>query len=195
MNDSELKQKLAAWRLPPTCQEAQSRAEWHALAAFKNLSHMPGRRTTPERISRRSWLLPAGIGAAVALLLAAWLRFQPAADPSLQNPESLLAELESFFQGRLAAVVRKDGAVDLRLIHEPIDRAPDQRVAVRLQWPEETIEILTYSGVPVCVDSPGGTLCLTPLITGSGSVLLLSDTGLLENRADLRTETQILQGT
>ncbi len=192
MNDSELKQKLAAWKLPPASDQTQSRAEWCALTAFRN-RETERTSTTTRRFPRAPWAILAGFGAVAILFIAAFFGLQPNKESPLQNPTPLLSELEEFFQGRLAAVVQQDGEVDLRLIDVPVDREADQRVAVRLEWPGETIEILTYSGIAVCVDSPSGTLCLTPLITGSGSVLLLGDNGLIENQPGLRTEAHTLQ--
>lgn len=191
MSDSELKEKLATWKLPSANAQAQSRAKWHALTAFRNRTAEQAN-PTATRACRVSWSILAGIGAVAGLVLAAFFWLQPTAGLPLQNPSPLLSELEQFFQGRLAAVVQQDGEINLRLLDVPVDREPDQRVAVRLEWPGESIEILTYSGVAVCVDSPDGMLCLTPLITGSGNVLVISDTGLLKNKTGFRTKAHLL---
>jgi hypothetical protein len=192
MNGSDLKQKLASWKLPAISESTRARAEWHALTAFRNRTQEPGSAATPATTPYLPWLILSGLGSAVVLFLLSLLWWPPNETSVLQNPAPLLSELEQFFQGRLAAVVQQNGEVDLRLADVPVERPPDQRVAVRLEWPGETIEILTYSGVPVCVDSPEGTLCLTPFITGSGNVLLLGDTGLLENQPGLHTEAHLL---
>lgn len=189
MNDSELRQKLAAWQIPPASETTRSRAEWHALTAFRHRASAPPAPVTNRRVVWRFAALAAGLTTVIG---AFFTLPREAKSPAMEHSAPLLAELEDFFQGRLAAVIQQDGEIDLQLSEAPAPRPPDQRVAVRLEWPGETIEILTYSGIAVCVDLPSGTLCLTPLITGSGSVLLLGDHGLIENLPNLRTEAHTL---
>lgn len=191
MNDSELRQKLAAWQIPPSSQAARSRAEWHTLTAFRNR----GTRSGPPG-SPLFYFPKLAVISAVLLVAASTLFFlQPVhhAQP-LQNSAPLLAELEEFFQGRLAAAIQHNGSLDLQLAEEPMNRPPDQRVAVRIAVRDESFVILTYSGQSVCLETGAGRICVTPLINGAGEVILLGESGLLEHQAGLRTEAHLLQG-
>jgi hypothetical protein len=195
MNDSELKSKLAAWKLAPAPEQTRSRAEWHALTAYRNRTTSPAGAKSPVPPSRIAWKILTVSVALGCLVLVTLLTLRPAADSPLENPVPLLTELEDFFQGRLTAVIQHNGELDLQLTEEPVSHPTDQRVAVRIEWQNEHFLILTYSGNSVCLETTAGRLCVTPLINGAGEVILLGESGLLDHQPGLRAEARTLQGT
>jgi hypothetical protein len=195
MNDSDLRQKLNAWKLPPSSAQARSRAEWHALTAFRHRSAGSADAELSRAPSLLVWKLLTASAAIICLMLTALFSFRPAPASSTVNPTPLLAELEDFFQGRLVAVIQHDGELDLQLTEVPAPRPADQRVAVRIEWQNEHFLILTYSGNSVCLDTSAGRLCVTPLINGSREVILLGESGLLKHQPGLRAEARTLQDT
>ena len=107
----------------------------------------------------------------------------------------MFQEMETLFPGQVVAVVTRGRNIDLQLGEQPFPRPADQRVAVTLSVQNEAIEILTYSGSPVCVEAAGTSICLTPLITGSGEVVLVGESGLLDHQSGIRAAARTIHGT
>lgn len=194
MNDSELRKRFAARNFPPAAEHTRERARWHALAAFRNAAGNP-RQSLHNSTTVFPWKMAASAVLVCVLLLMVVFSTRHLTESRDADPRPLLAELEKFFQGRLAAVIQHDGEIDLRLRDDSVARPPDQRVAVEIEWRNQKFVILTYSGEAVCLESEAGELCLTPLITGSGEVIIIGETGLMKNARDLRATARALQGT
>lgn len=193
MNDDDLKNLLSAWRLPEVSETVKSQAKWQSLVAFQNRDiHRPLSLASAQKQPWKAFpFFKVGVPVfcLAAIFFLVWLMINP--DSERQN--ALLQELEILFPGQIEAVIKNGEEIELRLADTKILRPADQRVAVRIIVQNKEFQILTYSGVAVCVESSIGTLCLTPLINGAGRVLLLSENGLFENQPGLQVEAHTLQ--
>lgn len=162
MNDSELRDLLLASQ-PPGANEAHAaRALDRALVALRN---------APKLEKKSSWGLRVAIAAAACVLLAFVFHWK-GEDSSMR----VLTEMEHVFPGQLQAVIRSGSQTDLRLSMFPeSELSTDQRVRVIVETGTETTEILTYSGRLVCIPLKSGTLCLTPLLTAKGEVIVVTE--------------------
>jgi len=88
----------------------------------------------------------------------------------------VLIEMEHIFPGQLQAVILNGSQTDLRLSMFPENGlSTDQRVRVIVETGTETAEILTYSGRRICILLKSGPLCLTPLLTAQGDVIVVTE--------------------
>ncbi len=161
---NELETFLAQLKVPTEDESRTARALDRSLVAFRNTPE-PERR--PQRVA---WILAvAAATACVILALVLHVRHE-------DSPARVFAELEHLFPGQLLAVVRNGERTDLRLsaLSNP-GLSTDQRVHITVQSSGETTDVLTYSGREVCIPLKSGSLCLTPLVTGEGDVLVLTD--------------------
>lgn len=194
MKNPLLRQKLKAWKLPEADDSIRSAAQWRALTAYRNRPANPDLPAEKPAIFSRifqtpGWLPALGTLAIAALACLLFLKFESA--PPRSN---LLAELELLFPGQIEAVVKHGKDIKLRLDIPTTPRPPDQRVAVTLSVRDEYFEIFTYSGVPVRVEFSKGAICVTPLITGSGEVILLGESGLLDDSPHIHVAASMLHG-
>jgi len=165
MNDNELLNLLLESQ-PPGANEAHAaRALDRALVALRN---------APKMEKKSSWGLRVAIAAAacVACVLLAFVFHWKGEDSSMR----LLTEMEHVFPGQLQAVILNGSQTDLRLSMFPeSELSTDQRVRVIVETGTEKTEILTYSGRLVCIPLKSGSLCLTPLLTAKGDVIVVTE--------------------
>lgn len=165
MNDSELRKLLFEAR-PPAVNEAHAdRALERALIALRN---------APKTEEKSSWRFGVAIATAacVACVILAFFFNRQGEDSS----ERILTEMEHIFPGQLQAVILSGSRTDLRLSKFPENElSTDQRVRVIVETGTETAEILTYSGRLVCIPLKSGPLCLTPLLTAEGEVIVVTE--------------------
>jgi len=159
----ELRPFLDQLKVPAADESRRARALERSLVAFRNAPRME------RKTHRAAWIFAAA--AATACVGIALVLHGQRADSSAR----VFAELEHLFPGQLLAVVRNGGQTDVRLsaIPDP-EISTDQRVRITVRSGGETTDILTYSGREVCVPLKSGPLCLTPLVTGEGDVLVLA---------------------
>lgn len=184
MNDRELRDLLFK-SLPPAANESHSaRALMRALAALRN---------APEMGQKSSWRLRAALAAAACAACALLILAFPWQEED--SSARVLTEMEHTFPGQLQAVIRNGSQTDLRLSTFPEkELSTDQRVRVIVETGTETAEILTYSGRPVCIPLKSGSLCLTPLLTAKGEVLVVTEDNVFAgtgrtNSAKIRAST------
>lgn len=91
-------------------------------------------------------------------------------EPTLKT----LKEIGLLFPDQLDAIIARKGQLDLQLADSRIRGNPDQAVKITCSKDKESCVIITYSGRNVKFDFAGGELRITPLIDGSGSVILLA---------------------
>lgn len=161
---SELQPILDQLKVPAPDRMHTERALERALIALRN---------TPktERKSQRTFCLwiTAAATACVALALVLLSQHEDAST-------KVFVELENLFPGQLLAVIRSGDQTDLRLSALPNpELASDQRIRITIRADGATTDIFTYSGRRVCIPLKSGSLCLTPLLTGEGDVLVLTD--------------------
>jgi len=141
------------------------RALERALIALRN-SPRTGQAVRPAAF--QLWIT-AAVAACVAVALMLTARRE-------DTSTKVFVELESLFPGQILAFIRNGDETDLHLSAVPDPgRASDQRIHITICANGLTTEVLTYSGRRVCVPIESGSLCLTPLLTGEGDVLVLTD--------------------
>jgi hypothetical protein len=158
---NELQPFLDQLIVPAADESHTARALDRSLVALRNAPRME------RKIHWTAWICATAAACAVLALVLHG-----------QNQDSsarVFAELEHLFPGQLLAVVRSGEQTDLRLsaIPDP-ELSTDQRVRITVRSGGETTDILTYSGREVCIPLKSGALCLTPLVTGEGEVLVLT---------------------
>lgn len=96
----------------------------------------------------------------------------------------MFAEMEGLFPETLDAVIVSAGDVEMQLRDESmLPGWADQRVLIEVAGREGLVEILTYSGRVVRVETESGVRSFTPLISGSGEILVLVDNNLVATGA------------
>ena len=160
---NELQPFLDRLKVPAADESRTARALERSLVAFRNAPRI-------ERKAHRAAWVFAAAAATACVAFALVLRGQRE-----DSSARVFAELEHLFPGQLQAVVRNGGQTDLSLsaIPDP-ELSTDQRVRITVRSGGETTDILTYSGREICVPLKSGPLCLTPLVTGEGNVLVLT---------------------
>lgn len=158
---NELQPFLDQLIVPAADESRTARALDRSLVALRNAPRME------RKTHWTAWIFAA---AATCAVLALVLHGQ-----NQDSSARVFAELEHLFPGQLLAVVRSGEQTDLRLsaIPDP-ELSTDQRVRITVRSGGETTDILTYSGRQVCIPLKSGALCLTPLVTGEGEVLVLT---------------------
>jgi len=184
MNDADLRSRLSALRPPALSEPAVARARFRA-----SLAHAAARATPPAPVAHRDAPRPhpsalrrfvsaLALPALAALLLSPIIRDtpEPRIPSALVASHQLLSELEALFPGQLEAVVEKDGAIQLELAEAPTAPAPaDQAVLVEFTRGTQHLRVLAYSGRSVRLRLDRGELEFSPLLTGTGQVLLAGD--------------------
>jgi|GEM_PF-3429098 hypothetical protein len=188
MNDADLRSRLSALRPPALSEPAVARARFRA-----SLAHAAARATPPAPVAHRdaprphpSALFRQLVSALALPVLAALLLlplFRHTSSPSphpaatiASASRQLLAELEALFPGQLEAVVERNGAIQLELADAPTVPAPaDQAVLVEFIRGAQRLRVLAYSGRLVRLRLDRDELQFSPLLTGTGQVLLAGD--------------------
>ncbi len=114
------------------------------------------------------------------LLLPLFRAGQPAPAepaPTIQFDLALLDELQRLFPGQLDAVIEHDGSLQLELAQAPVRLASpmDQALLLELTRGAHRLRILAYSGRTVRLRIDRHELRFSPLITGSGQVMLAGE--------------------
>lgn len=150
-------------KVPAADESRKARALERSLVALRNAPRM-------ERKPHRTAWAFAAAAASACVALALVLHGQRE-----DSSARVFAELEHLFPGQLQAVIRNGGQTDLRLSAVPNpELSTDQRVRVTVRSGGETADVFTYSGHEVCIPLKSGALCITPLVTGEGDVLVLA---------------------
>ncbi|WP_050025799.1 hypothetical protein [Verrucomicrobium sp. BvORR034] len=175
--DEWMKKVLAGVQAGPADLRVKSEARRRALAAFGDDRPEPAQHATVQ-----AWMLISTVTVAVALVVLAvdaLLVHEP--KPGVSGNPQLLAEMERLFPRQLDAVIRDGDKVDVELFESPRDTAVDQRILVTLYDKGRKIEVFTYSGHEVCLERAGAHLCFTPLLTGDGAVLVVTDGSVMKS--------------
>ena len=176
MKDSELQNLLRQLKVPVANESNTARALDRALVALRNT---PGKEQRP---GWAVWMFATAAATVCVVLALAW--------NGQRDDSRVFAEIERLFPGQLLAVIQNGGKTDLCLSALPgKELSPDQRVRITVRSGGETAEILTYSGQEVCVPLKSGSLCLTPLVTGEGDVLVLSEEDAFARSGRIRSAT------
>lgn len=187
MTDADLRSRLADLRPPAPTAPAASRALFRA-----QLAHAHATRATPDSTAENLPLAPASrlrrflpslsllAPAALAILLLLPI-FRAAPAPRAKNAAAadlaVLAQLQQLFPGQLDAIIDRDGTLQLELSDKPAQVAPpaDQALLLELTRGARRLRVLAYSGRPVRLRLDHHELRFSPLLTGSGQVMLAGD--------------------
>ena len=175
-NDKSIDQILHALRIDPPSESIREKARHRALVAFRNAP--PG---VKARRHILKWLLPIVSVAALILIAAFVMR------SSIMNGADnsrLFSEVENMFKGKLIAAIKDGDSLDLRIADSSAPLAMDQRILLTLKKGSHVIQVLTYSGREVSLSLSGRALKVTPLVSGDGSILLVTDHDLLTGNRD-----------
>ncbi|WP_038172116.1 hypothetical protein [Verrucomicrobium sp. BvORR106] len=169
--DEWMKEVVAGVHAAPADPKVKREARRRALAALGDDRPEPAR-----NVPVQAWMLISTVTVAVALVVLAAdaLLFHESKSGPAGRPQ-LLTEMEKLFPRQLDAVIRDGDKVDVELLESPRDTAADQRILVTLHDKGRKIEVFTYSGHEVCLDRAGAHVCFTPLLTGDGAVLVVTD--------------------
>jgi len=167
VKDDDLREKLAAFVVPPATETARDRARYRALIAFRQ----PVDHTLLARSRSTRWSLAAGVALALLAVLF-WPRDTPLAQ--LSANATVLVELATLFPGELDAVIDRHGELQLALSPAP-QRPSDQALLVEFRRGPTTVRVLTYSGRWVCVDLAGRRACFEALASARGEVVIAGE--------------------
>jgi hypothetical protein len=178
-NDQSLRDAILPLRVPSLNDADRDFALSRALAAMKQ-PDQPLRATKSRR-----WVLPVG-SLAGATALAAMLTYFTASDqPASQDPTAeVFEEMSLLFPHQLEAVIEKEDGVDVRLTAAPVDLHEDQSLRIELDRGNDSLVVYTFSGNEVCLDLDGHAFCFTPLLTGDGSVLVVTEDEVIEESGE-----------
>jgi hypothetical protein len=182
-NDLSLKDALSHLRVPTVETSDCDLALARALTALKQPD-----RSAVVRQSRR-WVIPLSSLAGATGLAAILLFFSVSEPPASQNHTAeVFEEMSLLFPQQLEAVIEKEGEVDVRLTEAPVDLHDDQGLRIEVDRGDDSLVVYTFSGNEVCLDLDGTSFCFTPLITGDGSVLVVTDDEVIEDfeKSDVR---------
>ena len=179
MTDADLRSRLASLRPPAPSESARSRALFRACLTRENSA---GARPAVHHCERLAPGLPLLAPLVAVLLLLPLFRTDRDAPISQISATSrldiaLLDELQRLFPGQLDAVIERGGSLQLELGSTPVlDASPaDQALLLELTRGTHRLRILAYSGRTVRLRIDHRELRFSPLITGSGQVMLAGD--------------------
>lgn len=183
MTDADLRSRLATLRSPAPTEPAAARALFRAQIAqavapqAANAAPADASFTSARRFAPGPALLAPLLAVLLLLPLFRAGPATPAPPPVARLDLALLDELEQLFPGQLDAVVERDGALQLELAARPASSTPpnDQAVLLELTRGERRLRVLAYSGRPVRLRLEHDELHFSPLLTGSGQVMLTGD--------------------
>lgn len=174
-DDQNLERILRSLRIPPSREKVRERAKYRAIAAYRNAPPVEKRRGRFP-----GWLLL--IASTAVIILTAIIAY-PGHAPRTYDL-TVFSEIENMFPGQLVAAVKDSDSLDLQLAETPEQTSKDQRILIMLRKNSRLIEVLTYSGRTVRLKLDGRIMEVTPLISGDGSVLIVSDNHLVRNAND-----------
>ena len=167
MKDSELQHLLQKLVAPAANESHTARALDRSLVALRNSPK------SDRKSGLGAWIFAIAVAAA-CMVLAIVFYSQP-------DDPRVFAEIERLFPGQLLAVIQHGGKTDLSLASLPgPEFSPDQRVRITVRSGGETVNVLTYSGIKICVPLKSGSISLTPLVTGNREVLIITDEDAFE---------------
>lgn len=174
--DEQLRRALASLCPPPADADKREASLRQALSALS--------RAGVRNDKRAGWIPMLWLGAAAACVMAIVAQVWTKGSAPVQGKQAYVAkpsgmnalfhEMELLFPDRLDAIVTEGGRVDLKISEVPSSTPDDQRVKVSLWHAGRERTVLTFSGRKICMDFDGEMLCFTPLISGDGSVLILT---------------------
>jgi hypothetical protein len=165
-------QILRALQTPASSDSIREKARHRALSAFRN-------QTVPEQSHRRhSWWVYSS-ASVIGLIVIMLLAIVPRRELRTENIH-VFSEVESMFSGRLLAAIKDGDHLDLKLSDSAETHPDDQRILITLRKKTRQIQIVTYSGQPVDLKLDGHTEALTPMLTGDGSVIIVTDHDLIQ---------------
>lgn len=188
--DEQLKRELASLCPHPADADKRKAALQHALAARSRAAVRHEEKRT--RWNHLPWM-SAAAACIIVMAALAWIRgFAPTEgnQPLVAKPRgshTLFQEMELLFPNRLDAIITEGDRVDLKIAEVASVTSDDQRVKVNLWHAGRACTVWTFSGRKICMDFDGEQLCFTPLISGDGSVLILTgDQVILPSDPDAR---------
>ena len=163
--------------IEPVAESVREKARHRALLAFRNAPTM----ATKPRHQIFKWFL---ILTSVAVLILVTTLTMRTAPHTGTDSSRLFSEVEKMFGGKLIAAVKDGDSLDLKVADSSVPLAMDQRILLTLKRGSHIIQVLTYSGREVSLNLNGHPLVVTPLVSGDGSVLLVTDHNLFAGNQD-----------
>lgn len=188
-----MRDALAHLQPAPCSDEARELALALSLAALRDgirtARPSPAGAQPPALWSGWRWLTAVTACVVTALLVAKSL-WMPPRDPApkLDGIGPVFAQIESLFPNQLDSVVVSAAGVTVNTSDTPTTTYADQRIRLVLSKAgskSADVQVVTYSGRRVCVEVRGNDLCMTPLLTGDGGVMVVTDTQVLGQDAVL----------
>jgi hypothetical protein len=168
--DQTPEQIIRSLRINPAADNVREKARHRALAAFRNAPVTKKHRHFPW------WILLLTTAAAIFMVV---LHVIPKSVSQTDNL-GVFSEVEEMFSGRLLAAIKDGNNLDLKLADSPEALPKDQRVLITLQKNSHLVEVLTYSGQAVNLKLGGHSEQVTPLISGDGSVMIVTENSLIK---------------
>jgi hypothetical protein len=162
---------LLPLRIEPVAESVREKACYRALVAFRNAPPV-----AKPRNQIFKWLLL--LTSVAALILVTTFVMKPASLTGRDNSK-LFSEVENMFEGKLIAAIKDGDSLDLRIADSSAPLAMDQRILLTLKKGSHLIQVLTYSGREIRLSLNGRPVMVTPLVSGDGSILLVTDHNLL----------------
>lgn len=184
-HDEPLRDALAHLQPAPCGDEARERALALALAALRDgiRDRKGDRRPSATGGESRSagtvwwWLGGAAAAACVVVVSLQLLPHRPVPKPDNIGP--VFGQIEALFPNQLDSVIVSAAGVTVNTSDSPVENYADQRIRLVLNKAGSDtadVQVVTYSGRRVCVKVRGNDLCMTPLLTGDGGVMVVTDT-------------------
>jgi hypothetical protein len=171
-DDQNLERILRFLRIPTSHEKVRERAKYRAMAAYRNAPLVEKRRGRFP-----GWLL---LAASTAFIILTAIIAYPGYAPCTDNL-TVFSEIENMFPGQLVAAVKDSRSLDLQLAETPEQTPKDQRILITLRKNSRLVEVLTYSGCTARLKLDGHTMEVTPLVSGDGSVLIVSGDHLVKD--------------
>ena len=173
INEPKPEEILQSLLIKPVSESIRDKARHRALVAFRNAP------IAEKQLGRIPWwVLPL---ASIATLVLAALVMIPRND-TRSGSSGMFSEIKTMFSGRLLAAIKDGNSLDLTLADAPELLPQDQCILMTLRKRSHVVEVLTYSGQPVRLQLDGHPMELTPLVSGDGSVMIVTDNRLLKGR-------------
>ena len=181
-HDEPLRDALAHLQPAPCNDEARERALALSLAALRD--GLRDRRSSASGGETRAagtvwWWLAAAASCVVAVSL--WL-LPRGSVPKADGIGPVFGQIEALFLNQLDSVIVSAAGVTVNTSDNPTATYADQRIRLVLSKAgskSADVQVVTYSGRRVCVKVRGSELCMTPLLTGDGGVMVVTDTQVL----------------
>ena len=181
-HDDPLRDALAHLQPAPCSDEARDRALALSLAALRDgmRDHRSSSSDGESHAARTVWWWLAAAAACIVAVSLSLLPRGPA--PKTDGLGPVFGQIEALFPNQLDSVIVSAAGVTVNTSDTPTTTYADQRIRLLLSKAGSKtadVEIVTYSGRHVCVKVRGNDLCMTPLLTGDGGVMVVTDTQVL----------------